>query len=52
MGRVQQQSSLQNLELAFSVAETELGVTRLLDPEGTASMGQDVGRDVGGMWGR
>uniref|UniRef100_A0A669QKT4 Calponin-homology (CH) domain-containing protein n=1 Tax=Phasianus colchicus TaxID=9054 RepID=A0A669QKT4_PHACC len=36
MGRVQQQSSLQNLEQAFSVAETELGVTRLLDPEDVA----------------
>ena len=37
MGRVQQQSSLQNLEQAFSVAESELGVTRLLDPEGAAA---------------
>ncbi|XP_040551562.1 plectin-like isoform X8 [Gallus gallus] len=36
MGRVQQQSSLQNLEQAFSVAESELGVTRLLDPEDVA----------------
>ncbi|XP_064197398.1 plectin a isoform X38 [Anguilla rostrata] len=33
MGRVYQQSNLENLEQAFSVAEKDLGVTRLLDPE-------------------
>ena len=27
-------NAIENLENAFSVAETELGVTRLLDPEG------------------
>lgn len=36
MGRVYQQTNHQNLEQAFSVAERDLGVTRLLDPEGTA----------------
>lgn len=35
MGKVYQQSNLENLEQAFSVAEKDLGVTRLLDPEGT-----------------
>ncbi|XP_054638371.1 plectin-like isoform X8 [Dunckerocampus dactyliophorus] len=33
MGKVYQQSNLQNLEQAFYVAEKDLGVTRLLDPE-------------------
>ncbi|KAF6739871.1 Plectin [Oryzias melastigma] len=33
MGKVYQQSNLENLEQAFSVAEKDLGVTRLLDPE-------------------
>ncbi|XP_059363295.1 plectin-like isoform X2 [Carassius carassius] len=33
MGKVYRQSNLENLEQAFSVAERELGVTRLLDPE-------------------
>lgn len=37
MGRVHQQSNLENLEQAFGVAERDLGVTRLLDPEGTTS---------------
>ena len=34
MGRVYRQSNLENLEQAFHVAEKDLGVTRLLDPEG------------------
>ncbi|XP_048010070.1 plectin isoform X7 [Megalobrama amblycephala] len=33
MSRVYHQSNLENLEQAFSVAEQQLGVTRLLDPE-------------------
>ncbi|XP_061220313.1 plectin-like [Neopsephotus bourkii] len=33
MSRVHRQSNLENLEQAFTVAERELGVTRLLDPE-------------------
>ncbi|XP_062342512.1 plectin a isoform X6 [Osmerus eperlanus] len=33
VSRVYRQSSQENLEQAFSVAERELGVTRLLDPE-------------------
>ncbi|XP_019748594.1 plectin-like isoform X3 [Hippocampus comes] len=33
MGKVYHQSNLQNLEQAFNVAEKDLGVTRLLDPE-------------------
>ncbi|KAM6226045.1 plectin-like, partial [Porphyrio hochstetteri] len=33
MSRVYRQSNLQNLEQAFAVAERDLGVTRLLDPE-------------------
>uniref|UniRef100_A0AAX7TBK8 Plectin n=1 Tax=Astatotilapia calliptera TaxID=8154 RepID=A0AAX7TBK8_ASTCA len=33
MSQVYRQSNQQNLEQAFSVAERELGVTRLLDPE-------------------
>lgn len=34
MGRVYHQTNLENLEQAFDVAERDLGVTRLLDPEG------------------
>lgn len=34
MSQVYRQSSQENLEQAFSMAERELGVTRLLDPEG------------------
>lgn len=34
MGLVYRQSNQENLEHAFTVAERELGVTRLLDPEG------------------
>ncbi|XP_048849517.1 plectin-like isoform X7 [Brienomyrus brachyistius] len=33
MSKVYQQTNAENLEQAFSVAEKELGVTRLLDPE-------------------
>ncbi|KAM6288811.1 LOW QUALITY PROTEIN: plectin [Aegotheles albertisi] len=33
MARVYRQSNLENLDQAFTVAERELGVTRLLDPE-------------------
>ncbi|XP_013874560.1 plectin isoform X25 [Austrofundulus limnaeus] len=33
MGKVYQQTNHENLEQAFSVAERDLGVTRLLDPE-------------------
>ncbi|KAK5910815.1 hypothetical protein CgunFtcFv8_005046 [Champsocephalus gunnari] len=33
MGKVYRQSNQENLEQAFSVAERDLGVTRLLDPE-------------------
>uniref|UniRef100_A0A7N4NYR6 Plectin n=1 Tax=Sarcophilus harrisii TaxID=9305 RepID=A0A7N4NYR6_SARHA len=33
MNKVYQQSNLENLDQAFNVAERELGVTRLLDPE-------------------
>ncbi|XP_077577040.1 plectin isoform X8 [Stigmatopora nigra] len=33
MGKVHHQTNLQNLEQAFYVAEKDLGVTRLLDPE-------------------
>ncbi|XP_055083802.1 plectin-like isoform X2 [Periophthalmus magnuspinnatus] len=33
MGKVYRQSNLENLEQAFGVAERDLGVTRLLDPE-------------------
>uniref|UniRef100_A0A8C2I7G8 Plectin b n=1 Tax=Cyprinus carpio TaxID=7962 RepID=A0A8C2I7G8_CYPCA len=33
MGKVYRQTNLENLEQAFTVAERELGVTRLLDPE-------------------
>lgn len=34
MSRVYRQSNLENLDQAFTVAERDLGVTRLLDPEG------------------
>ncbi|XP_016533446.1 plectin-like isoform X13 [Poecilia formosa] len=33
MGKVYRQTNLENLEQAFTVAERDLGVTRLLDPE-------------------
>ncbi|XP_068586164.1 plectin-like isoform X4 [Cebidichthys violaceus] len=33
MGSVYRQTNLENLEQAFTVAESDLGVTRLLDPE-------------------
>lgn len=33
MGKVHRQTNLENLEQAFGVAERDLGVTRLLDPE-------------------
>ncbi|KAF7708796.1 hypothetical protein HF521_017853 [Silurus meridionalis] len=33
MGKVYHQTNLENLEQAFTVAEREMGVTRLLDPE-------------------
>ncbi|CAB1333620.1 unnamed protein product [Coregonus sp. 'balchen'] len=33
MSKVYHQTNVQNLEYAFNVAETDLGVTRLLDPE-------------------
>ena len=36
MGKVYRQTNLENLEHAFNVAEKDLGVTRLLDPEGKA----------------
>lgn len=38
MGRVYHQTNLENLEQAFDVAERDLGVTRLLDPEGKTSL--------------
>ena len=38
MGKVYHQSNLENLEQAFDVAERDLGVTRLLDPEGKTSL--------------
>lgn len=34
MSRVFRQTNVENLEQAFTVAEKDLGVTRLLDPEG------------------
>ena len=34
MNKVYCQTNLENLDQAFSVAERDLGVTRLLDPEG------------------
>lgn len=34
MNKVYRQSNLENLDQAFTVAERDLGVTRLLDPEG------------------
>lgn len=37
MGKVYRQTNLENLEQAFNVAERDLGVTRLLDPEGTTN---------------
>lgn len=38
MGRVYHQTNLENLEQAFDVAERDLGVTRLLDPEGKTGL--------------
>lgn len=38
MSKVLRQSNLENLDQAFSVAERDLGVTRLLDPEGMFSL--------------
>lgn len=38
MAQVYRQSNQENLEQAFGVAERELGVTRLLDPEGESSL--------------
>lgn len=35
MDVVRKRSNRENLEEAFSVAENELGIPRLLDPEGT-----------------
>lgn len=37
MNKVYRQTSLENLDQAFSVAERDLGVTRLLDPEGACA---------------
>lgn len=37
MGSVYRQTNVENLEQAFSVAERDLGVTRLLDPEGKSN---------------
>lgn len=37
MAQVYRQSNQENLEQAFGMAERELGVTRLLDPEGESS---------------
>ena len=36
MDLVRRRGNRENLEEAFSVAETELGIPRLLDPEGTS----------------
>lgn len=38
MSKVYRQSNQENLEQAFSVAERDLGVTRLLDPEGERTL--------------
>lgn len=38
MGKVYHQTNLENLEQAFDVAERDLGVTRLLDPEGKTNL--------------
>jgi len=43
MGRVYRQTNLENLEQAFSVAEKDLGVTRLLDPEGKGEPRETTG---------
>lgn len=37
MGKVYRQTNVENLEQAFTVAERDLGVTRLLDPEGKSA---------------
>lgn len=37
MNKVYRQTNLENLDQAFSVAERDLGVTRLLDPEGACA---------------
>lgn len=42
MGKVYHQTNLENLEQAFDVAERDLGVTRLLDPEGKTSLSRLV----------
>lgn len=33
-------SNLENLEVAFCIAQQELGIPRLLEPEGGCNMGQ------------
>ena len=38
MSKVYRQTNVENLEQAFNVAEKDLGVTRLLDPEGKAPL--------------
>lgn len=38
MNKVYRQTNLENLEQAFSIAERDLGVTRLLDPEGKGNL--------------
>jgi hypothetical protein len=38
--KVRGQTARENLEMAFSIAEQEFGVTRLLDPEGRFSCGR------------
>ena len=38
MSKVYRQTNVENLEQAFNVAENDLGVTRLLDPEGKAHL--------------
>lgn len=38
MSKVYRQNNVENLEQAFGVAERDLGVTRLLDPEGKTDL--------------